>query len=146
MKARISLLVITFLTCQAPLVANKATTETKKRNSQTKPSSRPCPQNYQQMKQEDHEKICSILGYASNIFGNFVQLVRESHSQENVGEQVGNMAENVFHIVAEATKAKIIEDPDSESAQILEYLSSENFKEDLQKIIDEILENEEKHG
>jgi len=96
-------------------------------------------------KQKDHDKICNILSFASNIFGNFVQLAREPNNQENVGEQVGNMAENVFHIVSEATKAKLIEKPDLETEKLLQYLESDEFRKDLQKIVNEIL-NEEKES
>jgi len=132
------------------------TTKRRRRQKPSKPgrtSQKPIPDdqanptllNYEQEKQKDHEKMCNILGFASNIFGNFVQLVTEPKDQENVGAQVGNMAENVFHIVAEATKAKLSQTPDQETEQLLEYLESDEFRQDLQKIVSEILEqkNEE---
>jgi len=104
------------------------------------------PQNYEQVQKEDHVRVCNILGYASNIFGNFVQMVKEPKDQRNVGQQVGNMAQNIFHIVSEATKhIPIYKSPNNESQleeypDALEYLNSQDFITDLTSLILEQLE------
>ena len=93
---------------------------------------------YEERQQVQHQQMCNILGHASNIFGNFVQLVSRPNNQANVGAQVGNMAQNIFHIVAQATSNKAL----SKSEQnILKYLNSARFKQDLEKEILKQLEN-----
>jgi len=87
---------------------------------------------YEERQQVQHQQMCNILGHASNIFGNFVQLVSRPNNQANVGAQVANMAQNIFHIVAEAASNKAL----SKSEQdILKYLNSAKFKQDLEKEI-----------
>lgn len=114
----------------------------KRRYNQQRPNNQYTqrPTTYEQQKEEDHQQVCNILGFASNIFGNFVQLVSAPNNRENVGQQVGNMAQNVYHIVAEATKSVQLCKSGATKSNILEYLQSDAFKEDLIKIVDKQLE------
>ena len=102
------------------------------------------PQDYEQVQKEDHERVCNILGFASNIFGNFVQLIRDPNNERNIGSQVGNMAQNIFHIVAQATKRFNIHKSDPSNLRLLEYLHSKDFAEDLTTLVLEQLEDLEK--
>jgi len=97
---------------------------------------RPKPQNREELDRKDHNRICNILGHAANIFGNFVNIVREPHNRDNIGRQVGNMAQNVFHIVAHATtKSMSIDGADIHSKDLTAYILSEEFKEALTDLI-----------
>jgi len=91
---------------------------------------------YEERQQAQHQQTCNILGHASNIFGNFVQLVSKPDDQINIGNQVGNIAQNIFHIVAEAASNK-----SANQQNILDYLHSEKFKKDLEKEILKQLES-----
>jgi len=112
----------------------------KRRQSQQRPNQNSQQMSYEQRKEEDHRQVCNILGFASNIFSNFIQLVSAPNSRENVGQQIGNMAENVYHIVSEATKSAYFYKSGATESNILAYLQSEQFKKDLTEIIEKQLE------
>ncbi|MFC1842612.1 hypothetical protein ACFLYU_03065 [Candidatus Dependentiae bacterium] len=84
---------------------------------------------HQQVQQQQRQQMCNILGYASNIFSNFVHMVSKPNDKDNIGAQVGNMAQNIFHIVAEASSNK--NKSKLNNKNILDYLASNKFKEDL---------------
>jgi len=98
---------------------------------------------YEQTQQAQHQQVCNILGHASNIFGNFVQLVSRPNDRDNIGAQVGNMAQNIFHIVAEAASNRSLSksEQNQNEQDILKYLSSKAFKKDLEKEILKQLEH-----
>ena len=109
----------------------------------------PYPQStHQQAQQQNHQQMCNILGHASNIFTNFVHLVSRPNDRDHIGQQVGNMAQNIFHIVAEAAKPNAQRKHDNygialqntqDVQNILDYLQSEAFIEQLtQKIMEQI--------
>jgi len=133
MKANIYAAALTALVATSLVCESSTDSTTKQRQSQSKPNHN--QMTYEQKKEEDHRQVCNILGFASNIFSNFVQLVSAPNSRENVGQQVGNMAENVFHIVSEATKSVIVYKSGKTESDVLDYLQSEQFKKDLTEII-----------
>jgi len=93
-------------------------------------------QTQQQVQQQQHQQMCNILGHASNIFNNFVHLVSKPNDKDNIGQQVGNMAQNIFHIVAEATKTTSQNKTTTSSQKdILDYLQSDVFVKELTAII-----------
>jgi len=87
----------------------------------------PVHQNMREIQQEEHRGMCTILGFASNIFGNFVQLVKESDNKDNVARQVGNIAQNIFYIASEATKSRITKSVN----QSVQFINSPEFQERL---------------
>jgi len=134
MKTKIYAIVLFSLTATIVLCFAKNDNSNKKRQSQPRQNQNQ-QMTYEQIKQEDHRQTCNILGFASNIFNNFVRLVSNPNSKENVGIQVGNMAANIYLIVAEASKSIDKTKSNINQIDILDYLQSEQFKQDLTKII-----------
>jgi len=129
---------ISLVIASCALVLSFATSTKDKPDTQPKGEYQLQEMTYEERQQLQHQQTCNILGHASNIFGNFVQLVSRPNDQANIGAQVGNMAQNIFHIVAEAASNKAL----SKSEQdILKYLNSTKFRQDLEKEILKQLEN-----
>jgi len=94
----------------------------------------------QEMDNKDHESLCSILGYAANIFGHFVNIVKENDNNELISQQVAHIAQNILGIASEVIKKyqKHKADPNN---KLLKSLESKEFKEKLEKAIMMKLEN-----
>jgi len=138
MRARPLIAVPLVLTIFFAICAKSVDNSQDKRNSKPKPQ----PSEYEQVQQQQHQQMCNILGHASNIFGNFVQLVSKPNDRENVGAQVGNMAQNIFHIVSEANSSPQRKSEQNQNEQdILAYLNSKQFKQDLENEILKQLDN-----
>ena len=128
---------------------NKPTNQNKPRRQKPKPkpkpalepTERPIPQSREELDKKDHNRICNILGFASNIFGNFINIVRDPHDRNNIGRQVGDMAQTIFNLVAQATTKKVhINELEVDTKDLTDYIISQEFIKELTTLIEQQLE------